>query len=70
MKFLHAIEEIETKMTINNATTSEIIEINHQAGIRSCVKFPKNTFDVIKTGFSSIQNFHRVRFDITVGPSS
>ena len=43
-----AIEEIETKMTINNATTSEIIEINHEAGNKA-VKVSQETFDVIKT---------------------
>ncbi len=61
-----AIEEIETKMTINNANTSEIIEINRQAGVEA-VKVSQDTFDVIKAGldYSEIANG---AFDITVGP--
>ncbi len=61
-----AIEEIETKMTINNATTSEIIEINHEAGNKA-VKVSQETFDVIKTGLE-YSKLSQGRFDITVGP--
>ena len=41
-----AMEDIEAKMTINNATSSEIIEVNQQAGIAP-VKVSKDTFEVI-----------------------
>ena len=61
-----AIEEIETKMTINNATTSEIIEINHEAGNKA-VKVSQETFDVIKTGLE-YSKLSQGRFDITAGP--
>lgn len=36
-------------MTINNATTSEVISINQQAGV-DYVPVSKQTFDVIKAG--------------------
>lgn len=61
-----AIEDIETKMTINNATTSEIIEINRQAG-QQAVKVSQETFDVIKTGLT-YSKLAQGKFDITVGP--
>ncbi|MDO4925938.1 MAG: FAD:protein FMN transferase [Turicibacter sp.] len=60
-----AIEEIETKMTINNAITSEIIEINRQAG-QQAVKVSQETFDVIKAGLN-YSELAQGKFDITVG---
>ena len=61
-----AIEKIETEMTINNAVSSEVIEINRQAGI-DYVPVSEQTFEVIKTGlaYSKLGNG---AFDITVGP--
>ena len=65
-EIFNAIEEIETMMTINNATTSEIIEINRQAGLEA-VKVSQNTFDVIKAGLT-YSELAKGKFDITVGP--
>lgn len=61
-----AIEDIQTKMTINSENTSEIIEVNRQAGIKA-VKVSQDTFDVIKAGlkYSELANG---AFDITIGP--
>jgi len=61
-----AIEDIETKMTINNTTSSEIIEVNQQAGIAP-VKVSKDTFEVIKAGLA-YSELSKGKFDITVGP--
>ena len=60
------IEKIEQEMTINNATTSEVMEINKYAGSKE-VKVSEDTFNVIKAGlnYSSLANG---KFDITVGP--
>ena len=60
------IEKIEQEMTINNATTSEVMEINKYAGSKE-VKGSEDTFNVIKAGlnYSSLANG---KFDITVGP--
>lgn len=65
-EIFNSMEKIEAEMTINNATTSEVIEINKQAGI-DYVKVSKQTFDVIKSGlyYSKLGNGN---FDITVGP--
>lgn len=60
------IQQIEKKMTINNADTSEIIALNKAAGVSS-VKVSPDTFDVLERGkyYSELSNG---RFDITVGP--
>lgn len=65
-KAFDRIREIENKMTINNAETSEIIALNEAAG-KSEVKVSKDTFDVLERGlyYSELANG---RFDITVGP--
>ena len=65
-EIFNELEKIEKEMTINNAITSEVIEINNHAGIEG-VKVSKNTFDVINTGlnYSKLANG---AFDITVGP--
>lgn len=65
-EIFNAIEQIEKEMTINNATTSEVISINQQAGV-DYVPVSKQTFDVIKAGvyYSQLGNGS---FDITVGP--
>ena len=51
------IEKIEQEMTINNATTSEVMEINKYAGSKE-VKVSEDTFNVIKAGlnYSSLAN--------------
>ena len=61
-----AIEKVETEMTINNAVSSEVIEINRQAGI-DYVPVSEQTFEVIKTGLA-YSNLGNGSFDITVGP--
>ncbi|MGL4336536.1 MAG: FAD:protein FMN transferase [Turicibacter sp.] len=60
-----AIEEIENKMTINNATTSEVISINQQAG-KDYVSVSEDTFNVIKRGLE-FSELSKGRFDITIG---
>lgn len=64
-KAFDRIREIEAKMTINNATTSEIIDLNNASGI-SEVKLSSDTFKVLERGkyYSELTNG---RFDITVG---
>jgi FAD:protein FMN transferase len=46
-KALDRIRDIEAKMTINNAETSEIIALNEAAG-KSAVKLSPDTFDVLE----------------------
>lgn len=59
------ISEIEAKMTINNAETSEIIALNNAAGVKP-VKVSPDTFDVLERG-RYYSEATKGRFDITVG---
>lgn len=59
------ISEIEKKMTINNAETSEIIALNNASGIKP-VKVSPDTFDVLERG-RYYSEATKGRFDITVG---
>lgn len=59
------IKEIETKMTINNAETSEIIQLNNASGVNP-VKVSPDTFDVLERG-KYYSQATKGRFDITVG---
>lgn len=65
-KAFSRISEIESKMTINNAKTSEIIALNEAAG-KEAVKVSSDTMDVLERGkyYSQLSDG---RFDITVGP--
>jgi thiamine biosynthesis lipoprotein len=65
-KALDRIREIESRMTINNADTSEIIALNEAAGT-SAVKVNSDTFDVLERG-KYYSELSKGRFDITVGP--
>ena len=65
-KALDRIRAIESKMTINNADTSEIIALNQAAGT-SAVKVSTDTFDVLERG-KYYSELSKGRFDITVGP--
>ena len=65
-KAMARIKEIEDKMTINNAETSEIIALNQAAG-KSEVKVSPDTFDVLERGIY-YSELAKGRFDITVGP--
>lgn len=60
------ISEIERKMTINNAETSEIIALNESSG-KSAVKLSPDTFYVVERG-KYYSEFSGGRFDITIGP--
>lgn len=59
------ISEIESKMTINNAETSEIIALNNASGI-SEVKLSPDTFYVVEKGREYSER-SKGRFDITIG---
>lgn len=65
-KVFSRISEIETKMTINNAETSEIIALNNASGKNEVVLSP-DTFSVVEKGkeYSERSNGN---FDITIGP--
>ncbi|MGE5630250.1 MAG: FAD:protein FMN transferase [Caulobacteraceae bacterium] len=60
------ISEIENKMTINNADTSEIISLNNASG-KNEVKLSPDTFSVVERGkyYSELSDG---KFDITIGP--
>lgn len=60
------ISEIENKMTINNADTSEIIALNNASG-KSDVKLSPDTFFVVEKG-RQYSELSQGKFDITVGP--
>jgi FAD:protein FMN transferase len=60
------ISEIENKMTINNAETSEIIALNNASGV-SEVKLSPDTFTVVEKGKQYSERSNG-KFDITVGP--
>jgi len=64
-KAFDRIKQIEAKMTINNAETSEIIALNKASGI-SEVNISSDTFEVLERGkyYSELTDG---RFDITVG---
>ena len=65
-KAFDRIAEIERKMTINNAETSEIITLNKESG-KNTVQLSPDTFYVLERGkyYSEISGG---RFDITIGP--
>ncbi len=65
MAFLR-VSEIEKKMTINNAETSEIIALNDAAGISQVTLSPE-TFYVLEKGLE-YSRFSNGKFDITIGP--
>lgn len=64
-KAFRRISEIEAKMTINNAETSEIIALNNASG-SSEVKLSPDTFNVLERG-KEFSEMTKGRFDITVG---
>ncbi|HYF75258.1 MAG TPA: FAD:protein FMN transferase [Candidatus Nitrosocosmicus sp.] len=65
-KALARIAEIENKMTINNADTSEIITLNNASGVNE-VKLSPDTFFVVEKGLEYSKR-SKGAFDITVGP--
>jgi thiamine biosynthesis lipoprotein len=65
-KAFDRITEIERKMTVNNAETSEIIALNNASG-KNEVKLSSDTFFVVEKGRQYSEQSHG-RFDITVGP--
>lgn len=60
------IAEIESKMTINNAETSEIIALNNASG-KNEVKVSPDTFFVLEKGKQYSERSNG-KFDITIGP--
>ena len=64
-KAMDRIREIEAKMTINNAETSEIIALNEAAG-KSEVKVSPDTFDVLERA-KYYSELTKGLFDPTVG---
>lgn len=64
-KSFDRLREIEKKMTINNAETSEIIALNNAAGVNP-VKVSPDTFDVLERG-KYYSEATKGEFDITVG---
>lgn len=65
-KAFNRISEIESKMTINNAETSEIIALNDASGKKE-VKLSPDTFFVLEKGKQYSELFQG-KFDITIGP--
>lgn len=59
------IAEIEKKITVNNANTSEIIELNNAAG-KHAVKVSDDTLKILKRGIYYSQ-LSQGKFDITIG---
>ncbi len=59
------ISEIENKMTINNAETSEIIALNEASG-KNEVKLSPDTFFVVEKG-KQYSELAKGKFDITIG---
>ncbi|MDU1323359.1 MAG: FAD:protein FMN transferase [Clostridium botulinum] len=59
------IGEIESKITVNNADTSEIIELNNAAG-KHAIKISKDTLKILKKGIYYSQ-LSQGKFDITIG---
>ncbi|MHB1393443.1 MAG: FAD:protein FMN transferase [Clostridia bacterium] len=64
-KALARIAEIESKMTINNAETSEIIALNNASGVNE-VKLSPDTFSVVEKGKQYSERSNG-KFDITIG---
>lgn len=64
-KAFSRIEEIEKRMTINNAGTSEIIKLNDASG-KDAVKLSPDTFSVVERG-RYYSELSRGKFDITIG---
>ena len=65
-KALARISEIESKMTINNAETSEIIALNNASGKSEVVLSPDTFYVVDKGKQYSLQSMGS--FDVTIGP--
>lgn len=65
-KAIDRISEIESKMTINNAETSEIIALNNASG-KNEVKLSSDTFYVVEKG-KQYSEMSDGKFDITIGP--
>ena len=65
-KAFERISEIERKMTINNAETSEIIALNEASGKKE-MKLSPDTFFVVEKGKEYSEKSNG-KFDITVGP--
>lgn len=65
-KAFDRISEIENKMTINNAETSEIIALNNASGENE-VQLSSDTFFVLERG-KEYSALFQGKFDITMGP--
>lgn len=65
-KAFDRISQIESKMTINNAETSEIIALNN-ASEKNEVKLSSDTFYVVEKG-KQYSEMSDGKFDITIGP--
>lgn len=65
-KAFNRISEIEEKMTINNAETSEIIRLNNNAGNKE-TELSSDTFYVLQKGLH-YSHLSQGAFDITIGP--
>ncbi|GAA0738627.1 FAD:protein FMN transferase [Clostridium oceanicum] len=64
-KAYNKISEIEKEITVNNAKTSEIIELNNAAGKRP-VKVSRHTLKILKKGIY-YSKLSKGKFDITIG---
>jgi len=64
-KAFERISEIERKMTVNNAKTSEIIALNEASG-KNEVKLSPDTFYVVEKG-KQYSELSEGKFDITIG---
>lgn len=60
----HLIQRYEDKLTVNR-TESEVMSINHNAGIKP-VAVPKDTYDLIKTAVGVSQK--HLGFNVAIGP--
>lgn len=65
-KAFERISEIESKMTINNSETSEIIALNNASG-KNKLKLSPDTFFVVEKGRQYSEQ-SKGKFDITIGP--
>lgn len=65
-KTFERISEIERKMTVNNAETSEIIALNEASG-KNEIKLSPDTFHVVEKG-KQYSELSKGKFDITIGP--
>lgn len=60
----HLIQRYEDKLTVNR-TESEVMSINHNAGIKA-VSVPEDTYDLIKRAVEVSQK--HLGFNVTIGP--